>query len=75
MIKPMESRRQLRAELEDAIAKVRLQIGVDQTSRAYVGNQIGTQSGQDVAIATLQNTLAELQDALADLGPEDDQGA
>ncbi|HEY1926473.1 MAG TPA: hypothetical protein VGG92_03330 [Caulobacteraceae bacterium] len=56
----MESRAQLRAELTEAIAKVRLQIEVDQRAMRYSG-RVGP------AFIRLQQTLAELEEALASL--------
>jgi len=53
----------LRQELEDAIAKVRAQIEVEQRSGHYIGDN-AIVSG---AIAELQAELAQLQEALAGL--------
>lgn len=55
----MESLAQLRAELTDAIAKVRGQIEVDQRAMRYMA--------RGPAFARLRQTLAELEEALAKL--------
>jgi hypothetical protein len=55
----MESRAQLRAELTEAIAKVRGQIEVDQRATRYMA--------RGPAFNRLRETLAELEEALADL--------
>ncbi len=53
----------LRAELHEAIAKVRHQIEIQQISDHYVGS--GRSSA--LAIRDLQTELAQLEDALANL--------
>jgi putative lipoic acid-binding regulatory protein len=67
----MESHQQLRAELEDAIANVQRQIDIDQTTPRGRGSGVGLYDGMDVAIMTLRNTLAELEEALANLDSDD----
>ena len=58
----MESRAQLRAELTEAIAKVRGQIEVDQRAMRY--------TARGPAFDRLRQTLADLEEALANLGAE-----
>lgn len=55
----MESRAQLRAELTEAIARVRSQIGVDQRAMRY--------RAHGLAFNRLRQTLADLEEALANL--------
>ena len=58
----MDSRAQLRAELTEAIAKVRDQIEIDQRAMRY--------RAHGLAYARLRQTLADLEQALADLDAE-----
>jgi hypothetical protein len=58
----MESRVQLRAELTEAIAKVRGQIEVDQRAMRYMA--------RGPAFNQLRQTLAELEEAFASLDAE-----
>jgi hypothetical protein len=67
----MESVAKLRAELEDAIAKVRRQIDVQRSVAAGLGGGLG---GDAAAIRALQIELSELEDALANLEPDDPIG-
>jgi hypothetical protein len=67
----MESRAKLREELEEAIAKVREQISVQSgSSDPFAGAAVP--SGDALAVKALEDELAELEEALADL--DSDQG-
>jgi hypothetical protein len=63
-----ESDEDVRRELEDARANVLTQIDVLNRSR-YA--RAGGYGGDNLALAALNKTLAELEEALADLGPDD----
>jgi hypothetical protein len=65
----MESRADLRKELEDAIADVRRQISV-QTVRVDVLPGGPGPTGSALAIRALEDELARLEEALADLSDE-----
>ena len=58
----------LRRELEDAIASVRRQIEIHETSSGAIVPGIGPPEGQ-TALTDLRAELAELEGALADLSP------
>jgi hypothetical protein len=64
----MESDAELRRELQDAIAKVRGQIDVQARTTTYISGLGGGPSGKTQAIDELQAELAQLEDALANLG-------
>jgi hypothetical protein len=57
--------RPLRQQLTDAIANVRGQIDLQQRSRWTV---IGSTGGDTIALQALQDELAQLEQALANLG-------
>lgn len=63
----MESDAELRRELQDAIAKVREQIDVQERTPTFISGLSGGPSGQTQAIDELQAELAQLQDALKTL--------
>jgi hypothetical protein len=62
-----ESDEQLREELEEACENVRRQIDLMQRSKYSKAGE----TGGDAVIARLRSTLAGLEEALADLGPDD----
>ena len=65
----MESKAELRQELTEAVARVRQQMDVQRRSVSYLG--VGMPDGGAVATAQLEAELAQLEDALADLGSDD----
>jgi hypothetical protein len=65
---PTDDKQPLRQELEDAIANVRRQIEIQETSSGAIVPGMGPREGE-TALADLRVELAELEGALADLGP------
>ena len=65
---PTDYKQSLRRELEEAIANVRHQIEIHETSSGAIVPGMGPREGQ-TALAELRLELAELEGALADLGP------
>lgn len=69
----MQSKAERRRELEDAIANVRRQLNIDETTVGYMigGEGPNAPTGHANAIATLRETLAGLEETLADLDAEE----
>jgi hypothetical protein len=67
----MESKAELRRELEDAIAKVKRQLAIDAAPTVMPPNLGGPPDMRGV-IVELQSELARLEEALAGLGSGDD---
>ena len=61
----METSKDLRRELKDAIAKVQQQIDVQSSTPSYISSP--GHSGNEVALTALRAELTELEDALAGL--------
>jgi|HubBroStandDraft_1064217.scaffolds.fasta_scaffold23629_5 hypothetical protein len=67
----MDSKAELRRELEDAIAKVKRQLEIDATPSA-MPRILGGPPDMRGVVGELQSELARLQEALAGLGSGDD---
>jgi hypothetical protein len=65
---PPDDKQPLRRELEEAIANVRHQIEIHETSSGAIVPGMGPREGE-TALAELRLELAELEGALADLSP------
>ena len=65
---PTDDKQPLRRELEEAIANVRRQIEIHETSSGAIVPGLGPPEGE-TALADLRRELAELEGALADLSP------